>query len=52
MERASESFSTLSTNSPTEMELTKRIVAQVERGEVPEDDWAYSFDMEKSLTAA
>ncbi len=38
-------------NSKDEMSRKKEAIAEVERGEIPEDEWAYEFDLERSLTA-
>ncbi len=36
-------------NSPTEMELKKQIVKSLEDPKSSEENWAYDFDMEKSI---
>lgn len=37
-------------NNPTEMELKKRIIENLKDTESSKENWAYDFDMEKSLT--
>jgi len=39
-------------NSSDEMAYKTEVVAKVERGDIPEEEWAYEFDLEKSLTNA
>lgn len=36
--------------SPEEMAYKKDIIAKVEQGEISEEEWAFEFDVEKSLT--